>query len=138
MENIEKLKKIAPLITCEVSFGQNVCELMFGVNATNLDLGVQINPVKQPIQSNSVGTRDMSHCGTSTIDNYLDYRFIVLKDIQQSTGTRMRCIWWNVINVCWNDVRVLNWIGLCMIGLTTADGFPRGSLLGPSVLFGTE
>ena len=29
-------------------------------------------------------------------------------------------------------------MGLCMFGLTTADGFPRGSLWGPSVLFGTE
>ena len=27
---------------------------------------------------------------------------------------------------------------LCMFGLVTADGFHRGSLLGPSVLFGTE
>ena len=27
---------------------------------------------------------------------------------------------------------------LCMFGLTTADGFPHGSLLDPSVLFGTE
>ena len=27
---------------------------------------------------------------------------------------------------------------LCMFGLTTAEGFPCGSLLGPSVLFGTE
>ena len=27
---------------------------------------------------------------------------------------------------------------LCMFGLTTTDGFFRGSLLGPSVLFGTE
>ena len=27
---------------------------------------------------------------------------------------------------------------LCTFGLTTADGFHRGSLLGPSVLFGTE
>ena len=27
---------------------------------------------------------------------------------------------------------------LCMFGLTTADGFHHGSLLGPSVLFGTE
>ena len=26
-------------------------------------------------------------------------------------------------------------MGLCMFGLTTADGFPRGSLLGPPVLF---
>ena len=41
MADIEQLKKIVPLITCEVSFGQNVCELMFGVNVTNLDLGVQ-------------------------------------------------------------------------------------------------
>ena len=29
-------------------------------------------------------------------------------------------------------------MGLCMFGLTTADGFPRGSLLDPSVLFGTD
>ena len=27
---------------------------------------------------------------------------------------------------------------LCMFGLRTADRFHRGSLLGPSVLFGTE
>ena len=26
-------------------------------------------------------------------------------------------------------------MGLCVFGLTTADGLPRGSLLGPSVLF---
>ena len=32
----------------------------------------------------------------------------------------------------------LIWIGLCMFGLTTADGFLRGSLLGSSILFGTE
>ena len=29
-------------------------------------------------------------------------------------------------------------MGLCMFGLTIAYGFPRSSLLGPSVLFGTE
>ena len=29
-------------------------------------------------------------------------------------------------------------MGLSMFGLTTADGFHHGSLLGPSVLFGTE
>ena len=29
-------------------------------------------------------------------------------------------------------------MGLCMFGLPTADGFPCGSLLGPSVLFGAE
>ena len=55
MADIEQLKKIVPLITCEISFGQNVRELMFGVTVTNSDLGVQNNPVKQPIQSKSVG-----------------------------------------------------------------------------------
>ena len=55
MADIARMKKIVPLIMCEISFGQYVCELIFGVNATDLDLWVQINPVKQPIQSNSAG-----------------------------------------------------------------------------------
>ena len=55
------MKKIVPLITCEIPFSQNVCELVFGVKVTDLDLGVQIIPVKQPIQSNSVGSGSMSH-----------------------------------------------------------------------------
>ena len=38
MADIEQMKKIVPLITCEISFGQNVCKLMFGVNVTDLDL----------------------------------------------------------------------------------------------------
>ena len=37
--DIEQMKKIVPLITCELSFGQNVCELTCGVNVTDLDLG---------------------------------------------------------------------------------------------------
>ena len=55
MADIARMKKIVPLIMCEISFGQYVCELIFGVNVTDLDLWVQINPVKQPIQSNSAG-----------------------------------------------------------------------------------
>ena len=51
-----QMKKIVPFITCEIPFGQNVCELVFGVNVTDLDLGVHSNPVKQPFQSNSVGS----------------------------------------------------------------------------------
>ena len=59
-----------------------------------------------------------AHCETSSFDNHFDYCFIVLKDIQHSTGTRMRCIGWNVINVCWNDVGVLDgvmhvWLDNC-------------------------
>ena len=56
MADIEQMKKIVPLITCEMSFSQNVCELVFGVNVTDLNLGVHINRVKQPVQSNSVGS----------------------------------------------------------------------------------
>ena len=59
------MKKIVPLITCEIPFSQYVCECVFGVNVTDMNFGVQINPVKQPIQSNSVGPWNMSHCGTS-------------------------------------------------------------------------
>ena len=55
MADIEHMKKIVPLITCGISFSQHLCELVFGVNLTDLDFGVQIDPVKQPIQSNSVG-----------------------------------------------------------------------------------
>ena len=29
----------------------------------------------------------------------------------------MRCIWWNVINVCWNDVVVLDWDGMMHVCL---------------------
>ena len=55
MADIQHMKKIVPLITCEILLCQDVCELVFGVNVTDLNFGVQINPVKQPIQSNSVG-----------------------------------------------------------------------------------
>ena len=83
--------KIVPL-PCENSFGQHVLELVFGVNVKDLNFWVQINPVKQPIQSKSLGPSNMSHCGTSTFDNHFDYRLIVLKNTQHSTGTRIRCI----------------------------------------------
>ena len=42
MADIARMKKIAPLITCEISFGQYVCELIFGVNVTDLDLGSKL------------------------------------------------------------------------------------------------
>ena len=106
---VEQIKKIAPFITWEITFGQNVCELMIGVNATNLNLGVQLDPVKQPIQSNCGGPWDMPHCGTSAFHYHLNHSLIILKDIQRSTGTRMYSVWRNVINVCWNDVGVLDW-----------------------------
>ena len=55
MADVEQTKIIS-FVTCEVSFGQNVCGLVFGVHVPYLNLGVQIDSVKQPIQSNSVGS----------------------------------------------------------------------------------
>ena len=51
-----------PLITCEISFGQNVSELVFGVDVFDLDFGIQINAIKQPVKRNSVSPGNMSHC----------------------------------------------------------------------------
>ena len=56
MADVEQMKKIIPFVTCEITFSQKVGELMFGINASNLILRIKINPVKQPIQSNSVGS----------------------------------------------------------------------------------
>ena len=56
MADVEQMKKIVPFVTCEITCGQNVCELVLGINVPNLNLGVQINSVKQPTQSNPVGS----------------------------------------------------------------------------------
>ena len=56
MAEIEQMKKTVPHITCEIPSSQNICELVFSVIVTDLNLWVQITPVKQPIQSNSVGS----------------------------------------------------------------------------------
>ena len=88
MANVEEMKKIVPLITCGVPFGQHVCELVFGVNVTDLNFEVQINPVK---------TNPKQLCGFLThvslwdfgLYHHFNYGFSVLKDIQYSTGTRM-------------------------------------------------
>ena len=88
MTDIEQMKKIVPLITCEILFCQDVCKLVFDVDILDLNLGVQINSVKQPIKSNSVGSGYVSHCWTSAFDHF-NHGFIVLKDIQHSTRTIM-------------------------------------------------
>ena len=68
-----------PLVACEISLRQHVCELVFGVSVFDLDSGVQNNAVKQPIQSNSVGPGNMSHCRASSVCDHLDHCFVVLK-----------------------------------------------------------
>ena len=40
MPDIEQMKKIDPLMTCEIPFSQHVCESVFGVSVTDLNLGI--------------------------------------------------------------------------------------------------
>ena len=110
--NVEQTKKIVPFVTCEIAFCQNVCELMFGVDVSNLNFRIKI------ILSNNQSKATLwvlDTClivGLPTFDYHFDYRLIVLKDIQHSTGTRILCIGRNVTNVCWNDVGVHDWDGV--------------------------
>ena len=112
MADVEQMKKIVSFVTCEITFGQNVCDLMFGINVSDLDFGIHIDPIKQLIQSNFVGPWYMSHFGTPVFYYHLNHGFIVLKDIQHSTGNSMCSAWWNVINVSWIEIDVRDW-NLC-------------------------
>ena len=81
---------------------------------------------------------NMSHCGTSTFDNHFDYRLIVFKTYNIALESE-----YFVLDGMWSmfvEMTFVCLIGmeLCMFGLTIADGFFRISLLGPSVLFGSE
>ena len=129
---LNKWRRLFHSSRVKLPFGQNVCECVFGVNVPDLNLVVQINSVKQPIHSNSVCLWYMSHCGTSTFDNYFYYRFIVFKD-KHSTGIRILCIGWSVINVCWNDFGVLDWDGVMHVWLDHCWRVFRSSLLCCSV-----
>ena len=138
MADNEQNKKIIPLLTREIPFGQHVFELVFGVNLTDLDFWVQIDSVKQLIQSRAtlwvrescliVGLLPLiiilitASLSSKTYNMALAPECIVLDGMcSMLVGMTLVC---------------LNWMGLCMFGLTTAEGFPRSSLLGPSVLFG--
>ena len=82
MANVEQAQQMISLITCESPFGQYVCDLVFGVDVFDLDFGVQISSIEQPIKSNSVGSGNMSHCGTPSFNDHIDHCFIVFEHIQ--------------------------------------------------------
>ena len=65
-------------------FGVNICDLDFGV--------VQIDSVKQPVKSNTVSSRHMSHCGTSSFDENFDHGFVVFKGVQLRLALRRMCV----------------------------------------------
>ena len=87
MADVEQMKKIVPFVTCEITFGQNVCDLMFGVKVSNLNFRIKINSVKQPIQSNSEFLTHVS-LWASAFDCHVNHGFIILKNIQHSTGNQ--------------------------------------------------
>ena len=100
-------------------FGQNVCELIFGVNLTDLDLWFKLILWNNQSRATLWVRESCLIVGLRTLRIILITAFIVLKDIQHSTRTRIRCNWWNVINVCWNDVGVLDWDGVVHVWLGT-------------------
>ena len=70
---IEQAQQMIPLITCEISFSQNISELVLDVDVFDLDFGVQIDPINQPIKSNSVSPGNMSLCGTRSLHWHFDH-----------------------------------------------------------------
>ena len=88
MANVKQIQQMIPLITCEIPFGQDVCELIFGVNIFDLDFGIQVDSVQQSIKRNSVCLGYVAHCRTSVLDDHLDHRFIILKNVKHRTKWR--------------------------------------------------
>ena len=77
MDNVEQTQKMIAFVTCEISLGYYVCELVSGVDVFDLDFLVHIDSIEQPIKSNSVGSGNVSHCGTSSLQNHFDHCFII-------------------------------------------------------------
>ena len=78
IHDVQQWKKIAPFITHEISFGQEVSEMVFGVNIFDLDFGVHVDSVKQ-IERDSVDSGHVSDCWASSFDDHLDHSFVVFK-----------------------------------------------------------
>ena len=90
MADVKQMKKIVPLITCQITLG---------VNMSDLDFGVQIDPVKQPIQRKSVGSGYMSHCWTSAFVDHFNHGFVVFTNVQLIFELRRFCACDNVLHI---------------------------------------
>ena len=54
MANIEQAQQMFPLITCEISLGQNVSKLVFGVDVFDLDFWDPDQSAREPRSSAGV------------------------------------------------------------------------------------
>ena len=126
---LNKMKKIVPFVTCEISFCQDVCNLVFGVNVPYWNLRIQVDSVKQPIKSNYVGSWHMSHCWTHTFEFHLNHGFIVLKHVQHSIGLRKFRIRKYIVNVKQIRTVVRDWsFGLILGALAWRGAMQEASL----------
>ena len=108
------MKKIVPLITCEIFFCQCVCKLGFGVNIFDLNFEVQINSVK-PIKSNSVGSGYVSHCWTSAFDDHFNHCYVIPKNAQHRAKSRKLRVRRLMINIAQIKIFLLGWkLGLLL------------------------
>ena len=121
IHDVKQTKKIAPLI----SFSYQVSKLVSGVNIVNLDFGVQIDPIKQPIQRNSVGSGHVSHRWTSAFDDHLDHSFVIVKNLRHSTKVTRLHVWGNIIDVALFKSFVLDWSLGLVLGVLVWWGFTR-------------
>ena len=99
MVDVTQMKKIVPVIACEITLGQYVCKLVFGVNVLDSNFAVQINSVKQPIKSNPVGSGCMFDCWTSALNDHFNHGFVILKDVQHRTKSRKLRVRRHTINI---------------------------------------
>ena len=88
-----------PLISRETSFGQDASELVLGVHKFDLDFGFQIGSVEQPVKSNSVMSRYVSHRRTSSSIDHFDQSFVVFKSVQLRFIVRRMCVGGHIIHI---------------------------------------
>ena len=77
----------------------------FWCQHTWLDFGFLIDPINQPIKSDSLSSRHMSHCWTSSFNYHLDHSFTVL--VQLRLSLRRKCV------LCAHKSTSLNWWTSC-------------------------
>ena len=103
----------------------------------HMDLGFQVVSVKQPIKSNSVSFRHMSHCGTSSLDYHFDHCFIVFQNVQLRLSLRRMCVGGYAVHFA----LFINFLSSCdMLGLgfeiKNCPSFLEAGMFGLSFVFG--
>ena len=81
---------------------------------------VQIDSVKQAIKRDSVASGHVSHRRTSAVNNHLDYRFIVFKNVKQGSEVRRFCVCDNVIHIEFLNIVFLRLgVGVFLLGFVS-------------------